>query len=162
MQGSDLRGDMLMRRPVSGERGARPKTTGTRFADKGSQRQAKPGHNLHKIYGNIDDLVGLEEAQINQLNQQRTENQATGEENYRLQGRARGQVQHDPRRIEGLESIYMMKIGQNTQQSASKMDGRRTSEGMRPYRPTMIQYLADDPAEASAHTRMEGTHFQPG
>lgn len=59
-------GQMLMRRPVSGERGARPATTGqgTRFG-KGQSTLGKPaksGHSLHKIYGNIDDLVGLEEA----------------------------------------------------------------------------------------------------
>lgn len=42
------------------------------------------------------------------------------------------------------------------------MNGRRTSEGMRPIRPTMIQYLADDPAEAAAHTAMEGTMYHAG
>ena len=40
MQGADMMGDRLNRRPISGERGPRPKTTGagSRFADKGAQK----------------------------------------------------------------------------------------------------------------------------
>lgn len=72
---------------------------------------------------------------------------------------------HDSRRIEGLESIYMNKIGLsgNLQpQLQGSMNGRRTSEGMRPIRPTMIQYLADDPAEAAHNFAMEGTMYHAG
>jgi hypothetical protein len=54
---------------------------------------------LQRIYGNIDDLVGLEEQQINNLINQREEEEI----------RIKGHKTNQDRRMNGLENIYLNK-----------------------------------------------------
>lgn len=61
--------------------------------------KVKNNDNLQRIYGNIDDLVGLEEKQINSLIIRKEE------EEYRIRGN-RGDM-----KMNTMENIYLSRIG---------------------------------------------------
>ena len=61
--------------------------------------KVKNNDNLQRIYGNIDDLVGLEEKQINSLIIRKEE------EEYRIRGN-RGDM-----KMKTMENIYLSRIG---------------------------------------------------
>jgi regulator of sirC expression with transglutaminase-like and TPR domain len=64
-----------------------------------AKNRPREDNSLQRIYGNIDDLVGLEEQQINNLINQREEEEI----------RIKGHRMASDKRMNGLENIYLNK-----------------------------------------------------
>jgi len=90
---------------------------------------------MQKIYGNINDVVGFEEAHLTDLMQPRKRNMSPNSSSKAIRtAKRRGHSGHPDTRLRGLETVYMQK-------SAGRAGLDRVNHN--PFRPTMGQFESD-------------------